>query len=314
MDFIAALIYITVQIAFIPLMVIGLIMVSIKQLYVSKRLGVSGMAIAPVGNRWLMDVFGIRKDRATVKLYRALPNGCVSGLWMLYFPSYLRYKISGKNKGYVSMKEEGKEDLTGIPINRTIYFDDFINKSKNKAEQFVVMGAGYDTRCYGNLKRKGLRFFELDQPDTQRLKIKCLKKAGIDISHVTFAEVNFSTDKWYEKLENAGYDPDKKSIFLWEGVTLYLTEEAVRKTLEEIREHAAAGSVILVDFYAKRLLSLKGVSATREGFHFALDFFDDRERILEEFIKSENLSLGGFKFMGQKTKKGAIGVVAEVLI
>ena len=41
----------------------------------------------------------------------------------------------------------------------------------------------------------------------------CLKKAGIDASHVTFVEVDFSTQKWYEKIEKAGFDPIKKRCF-----------------------------------------------------------------------------------------------------
>jgi len=29
-------------------------------------------------------------------------------------------------------------------------------------------------------------------------------------------EVDFSTEHWYEKVEKAGYDPSKKSIYLWD--------------------------------------------------------------------------------------------------
>jgi O-methyltransferase involved in polyketide biosynthesis len=39
--------------------------------------------------------------------------------------------------------------------------------------------------------KRGLKFFELDQPATQKLKVECLKKAGIDVSHVTFIQVDF---------------------------------------------------------------------------------------------------------------------------
>lgn len=75
------------------------------------------------------------------------------------------------------------------------------------------MGAGFDTRCYGDLKNSNLKFFELDQAKPQKLKIEYLKKAGIDTSNVNYVEVDFSTEHWYEKLEQAGYDPGKKSFF-----------------------------------------------------------------------------------------------------
>ncbi len=44
------------------------------------------------------------------------------------------------------------------------------------------MGAGFDTRCYGNLKQNNMKFFELDQPETQKLKVECLKKVDIDVA------------------------------------------------------------------------------------------------------------------------------------
>jgi methyltransferase (TIGR00027 family) len=314
MEFIALLVYIIAQIVFIPLALIGLVLLSVKQVLISKKLGISSTAISAIGGRWIMDVFGLRKDTATVKLYRVLPNGSVFGLWLLFFPSYLRYKISGKNYGFASVKEEGKEGIENVAAARTIHFDNFINKAKDNVQQFIVMGAGYDTRCYGDLKKNNLKFFELDQPETQKLKVECLKKAGLDSAHVTFVEVDFSKDKWYEKLEDAGYDPGKKSLFLWEGVTLYLSEQDVRKTLEEIKEHAVAGSILAVDFYAKRLVSLKGVKPTKEMFNFALDFSNDKEAVLKAFIGSENLTLGDFKFLGHRTKKGAFGVVAELIV
>ena len=75
---------------------------------------------------------------------------------MVLFPSYLRYKISGKNAGYPSLAQPGEQRVKNIVINRTLYFDNIINKSKDKAEQFVVMGAGLDTRCYGEFKNSNV--------------------------------------------------------------------------------------------------------------------------------------------------------------
>ena len=57
-------------------------------------------------------------------------------------------------------------------------FDHLISKSIDKTEQFIVMGAGFDTRCYGELKDSILKLFELDQPATQKMKVECLKKVG----------------------------------------------------------------------------------------------------------------------------------------
>ena len=47
--------------------------------------------------------------------------------------------------------------------------------------------------------------------------------------------VDFSRDDLFEQLAEAGYDPPKRTIFPWEGVTLYLSEDAVRQTMQAVR-------------------------------------------------------------------------------
>ncbi len=60
MDVIALLVFVIVQILFIPLAIVGFILVFYKQMYVSKKLGVSSTAIEVINGRWTMDVFGLR--------------------------------------------------------------------------------------------------------------------------------------------------------------------------------------------------------------------------------------------------------------
>jgi methyltransferase (TIGR00027 family) len=167
-------------------------------------------------------------------------------------------------------------------------------------------------------------FFELDQAKTQKLKIEYLKKAGIDTSNVNYVKVDFSTEHWFEKLEKADYDPSKKSIFLWEGVTLYLSEKDVRNTLKEIKVHAASGSIVVADLYAESFVTgeyapgmkkaMKAQKITDEEFGFGIDFSSDYENALKTFLESENTKVGDTYFMGPKTKKGTYMVVAEIII
>lgn len=97
-------------------------------------------------------------------------------------------------------------------------------------------------------------------------------------------------------------------------MTLYLSEADVRKTLNEIKEHSAPGSILGMDLYDKKLTSMKGVKATKEMFGFSLDFTGDGDNVLKQFMTSENLAVGSYNFMSQKTKRGAYGVVLEVVV
>ncbi|MBO9701959.1 MAG: class I SAM-dependent methyltransferase [Sporocytophaga sp.] len=313
MKYIALIVFVIVQILFLPLSIIGVVILAYKQLSVSKKLGVSATALSALGGRVTANILGIRKDELSGRLYAALPTASIVGFWLYFFPTYIRYRI------YPARFEEGKETLTSlvnsIPASRSVYFDKIIEKQKNNVTQFVVMGAGYDMRSYGDLKKSNLKFFELDKANTQKIKIESLDKANIDYSHVAFVDIDFTTEKWYEKLEKSGYDRNKKSLFLWEGVTLYLSENDVRKTIKEIKQHISSGSVMVTDFYDKRFTLIEGIKMTNEMFYFTLDFSKNAESVLKAFVKSENLKLGDFFFMGHKLKEGgAVGVVTEILL
>lgn len=99
-----------------------------------------------------------------------------------------------------------------------------------------------------------------------------------------------------------GYNPNKKTLFLWEAVTLYLSEKDVKKTLRELKEHSAPGSIVAADFYAKKTVKgelfsgmktqSKMLNVTEEEMGFSLDFSSDYENMLKIFLESENTNLG----------------------
>ena len=312
------LIYIPIQIVFIPIALVAMIPVVYKQAGVSAKLGTSSTALEVLQGRLHMHWFGLRDDPPTNELSKVLPNFSALGHWTLLLPLYILYKISGKIF-YPVIAAEGEEEALNLVSNRTIYFDELINSRKGQAEQFVVLGAGFDTRCYGLLKASHLRLFELDQSATQQLKIQQLNNAQVDCSSVTFAEADFTKKDWFQRLEEAGYDPSKKTIFLWEGVTLYLSEVEVRNTLKAVKANSAAGSVVIADLYGFDFLkSLKKTSKLLEAMGeslggFGLDFSADHENALSKFAVSENATSGKTYFMGNKTKKGVWMVVTEIL-
>lgn len=324
MKFVAYFIFGIVQILSLPFAIIGGLLVFYKQMYVSKRLGVSSTAIEIINGRWIMDKFGLRKDTATVQLNKVLPNSSTTGLWLALFPLYLLRKLTGKNNWFPVYKEAGMETIADLVTARTRFIDEILETSLAASEQFVVLGAGFDTRCYGDLAKDHLTLFELDQRNTQSLKVNYLKEAKIDASRVHFVEVDFASENWYNSIVAAGFDEQKKTTFLWEGVTLYLAEGDVRNTLNKIKERSLAGSHLIVDFYANTFVngelfpgmkkSLQVLKMTDEELAFGLPFAVNALEALSSFIQSENMSLGEVHFMGNQTKKGTWMAVAELIV
>jgi methyltransferase (TIGR00027 family) len=119
----------------------------------------------------------------------------------------------------------------------------------DKRSQVVVLGAGFDTRAYRLSALAAARVFELDHPSTQRAKRRVIDRLGLSSDHVTHAPINFEHDDLLDVLTNAGIDPYSPIVFLWEGVTNYLSARAVEDTLATIRRLLGSRHAALIVTY-----------------------------------------------------------------
>lgn len=114
--------------------------------------------------------------------------------------------------------------------------------------QYVVLGAGLDTFAARNVHAaQGLRVYEVDHPSTQRWKQGALQAAGLDVGDTAFVPVDFERDDLLAALRSAGLRTDQPVFLAWLGVTLYLTPQAVMKTLADVAT-LPAGSGIVFDY------------------------------------------------------------------
>lgn len=138
---------------------------------------------------------------------------------------------------------------------RTAYFDAQIihfTAVERAVEQVVVLGAGLDTRA-ARLARPGLAFFEVDHPSTQADKRRRLAAlVGYPAAAATQVACDFEVDDFLVKLTSAGFDAARPAVILWEGVTPYLPEIAIRATLRRIAEGCHAKTVLLFDHLGKQ--------------------------------------------------------------
>jgi methyltransferase (TIGR00027 family) len=113
----------------------------------------------------------------------------------------------------------------------------------------VVLGAGYDSRAYRLPELSSRTVFEVDHPDTQAAKQRALVRAlGALPDHVRFVATDFTQQDLEARMAAAGHAEGRRSFILWEGVTNYLTEEAVDATLRWCARAAAAGSLLLFTY------------------------------------------------------------------
>lgn len=324
MSVIATLIYLVLQVLFLPLAALASMWVGYRQLMASRRLRVSATAVEIIHSRITLDWFGIRPDPESVALARALPNASPGGLFLALLPLYIRYRLTGKNWLYPKLPVEGQESMAELITARTLYFDRLLLKYASTAEQFVTLGSGYDARSYGDFASRfgGAQFYEVDQPHTLAHKRAALDAAGIDSAHVRFVEVNFATEKLFDRLVASGFDPGKPTLFLMEGVTLYLPESEVHRTLSEIRTTSPSGSAIVLDLYATRFTDGLGkqmgmrqiMEAINEPVHFGLDFKAGWQETVEGFAEQDGFTTGELYFMGQASKNGPYLCVAELVV
>ena len=119
------------------------------------------------------------------------------------------------------------------------------------ARQLVILGAGYDGRAWRMKELAGVKVFEVDHPATQGAKRERSSGMPPAIGAVTFVSIDFERQKLRDVLENSGYDASVPTCWIWEGVVMYLTPEAMRGTLAGISGLSSRGSSLIVNYHAQ---------------------------------------------------------------
>jgi len=143
-------------------------------------------------------------------------------------------------------------DIMGYLQARTCYLDDLVLSMKPR--QLVLLGAGYDTRSYrlANCINGTSRCFEVDSASTQASKLLGLDAAGVNHDHVVFVAADFNAppghDDWLGQLLLKGFDVEAETLFIWEGVTYYLSDTDIDTTLQRIVATCSRATVAMDTF------------------------------------------------------------------
>jgi len=185
-------------------------------------------------------------------------------------------------------------------IARTKYIDSIFQKALlNEFDQILIFGAGFDSRGirFADSNKK-TKIFELDVPVTQEAKINQLKKRGIEINpNIIFISIDFNKESIEDKLLESGFKRDQKSLFILEGLTYYLSRQAVDEAFNVINKLAGSESEVVFDYIYTSVLRgenlyygesevYKGVNKQNEPWSFGIEKGE-----IESFLRDRNLSL-----------------------
>jgi len=214
------------------------------------------------------------------------------------------------------MKRIAPSGIYEYVIARTKLFDSvFLDALKINFPQIVLLGAGMDTRALRfQAKNTSTRIFELDIPKTQKPKIEILNRKGVALpEELVFIPIDFNKQSLSEAMFPAGFEADRKTLFLWEGVTMYLASEAVDSTLSFIQENCAQGSRVVFDYIYGSVLRQENkyygeqeifnrVSQAGEGWTFGIE-----ESEIEPFLSERGFKMNAHYTPSELEKKFLTG-------
>lgn len=189
--------------------------------------------------------------------------------------------------------------LYGFFAARCAFVDEVFQQALGAGvRQIVFLGAGYDTRALRFASSLGdACLFEVDAPSTQGRKQAVLREAGLAVPpQVRYVAVNFETDDFIARLVDAGYDEAVATLFVWEGVTYYLTLETVERTLAQLHTHSTPGTALVLDYMTGKADSLnagepflsfvepEALPGWMAGFGFCVRQHLDDARMAERFL------------------------------
>ncbi len=304
------ILYILIQIIFIPFAVIGLIDAIYKEMGKSKKMGVSFSAIKALQYRWMMHYFNTRPDPLSVAFIKKFPCESHFGMWSIMGALIISQRLFGFTTRLGKLVESGEETLDSTAGIRVLMFDKVMEKYVDEMDQIVLPGAGFDLISLHFTKGKKVKVFELDQVKTLNTKVETLKKAGIKHDWITYIPVDYSNESWVDKLLEAGFDKTKKTLFLWQSVSLYLEADIVKETLRKMADLCVGGSIIAQDFYCKAFALgeyskiansyLSIIERMGEPSKFGIDMSSDPKTAVESFLKDCGLKMIEINQFGEK--------------
>jgi methyltransferase (TIGR00027 family) len=225
----------------------------------------------------------------------------------LLLPSYIKPLLHISLARKLFSRIVAPKGIYEYVIARTKYIDAIFKQAlADQFDQILIFGAGFDTRALRfQAKIQNTQIFELDVPITQQAKIRQYHKRQLVVPpNLTFISIDFDREPLPMRLDEAGFRKQQRTLFVLEGLLMYLQSESVHVTLQTIQEYAGKCSWVVFDYVYASVLRNEGsyygeseivkmVSSADENWHFGIE-----KGKIEQF-----LSAYGLKLTNQKNEK-----------
>jgi methyltransferase (TIGR00027 family) len=139
---------------------------------------------------------------------------------------------------------------------RTRFIDQALERAiAEGAAQVLIPGAGFDSHAYrySDLLARA-RVFEVDRPATLAFKKRRVDAAlGGPPLNLTYVPLELERNDLPEALSRHGYDPAQRTFVIMEGLTMYLSETALRAVFRFVASHPP-GSRMVFDFATRPVI------------------------------------------------------------
>lgn len=119
------------------------------------------------------------------------------------------------------------------------------------ARQLVILGAGLDARAHRLESLQDTRVFEVDHPASQAYKKRRASGMPTKAREVIYVAQDFTRETLESTLSRAGHDRSMRTVWICEGVTMYLAPSDTRALFETVAARSAPGSRLAVTYLAK---------------------------------------------------------------
>jgi methyltransferase (TIGR00027 family) len=201
---------------------------------------------------------------------------CDDDLALRLLPDHFRALLRIPRVGRLFIHAAAAKGMYEYVIARTKYIDSVFKEAlTNGFDQILIFGAGFDTRAlrFQNIAG-GTKIFELDVPITQEAKLRQYQKRGLSVPPgVTFIPIDFDKESLPIKLQETGFKKGTRTLFVLEGLFMYLQPDSVHETLQTIQDFAGAGSEVVFDYVHASVLRGEGR-------------YEDERKIVESVAKA----------------------------